>query len=348
MNNYKKYLFYISAIIFSGLSSLFLINSTVDTLWYFGGNKFFPENYSFNERLSKVNLYLKSPAKFNCIILGSSRVTLLDAEKIENDDCFNFSFSDGMPSEFVYYSHYIKKYGRLPEKLIIGVDARFYSRKEIPPNVPRFVKTLDLPPSFFKSYLSYDVLDFTIRTLQKKPPRQRYYTQELKGDLLPGTKNYQPPECFTPYGFGDPYTDKNIHYISSIKNILKARVVIGYIAPVSAWDMLPLMEDGELESYMTTMYALSKEFDRFYDFSIPSELTMRTDNNYDGHHFSKMANNEIANVLNEKKSTVGLALHTLSYEEYRNIFISAMRKFLNNIGTRKRSHWGCPHRSAVR
>lgn len=347
MNDYKKYISLLSAIVLFVLSSIFLINATVDTLWYFGGNKFFPENYSFNERLSKVNLYLKSPVKFDCIILGSSRVTLLDADEIENNNCFNFSFSDGAPSEFVYYSNYIEKYGHLPDKLIIGVDARFYSRKEAAPNVPGFVKNLNLPPNFLKSYLSYDVLDFSIRTLQKKPPRRRYYTQELKGDLLPGTKNYQPPECFTPDGYGDPYTNKNIHYITSIKNILKARVVIGYIAPISAWDMLPLMEDGEIESYLHTMYTLSKEFDQFYDFSMPSELTMRTDNNYDGHHFSKSANNKIASVLNGQKFNFGLALHELSYKEYKHIFTIAMRDFLKDTNIKK-SHWACPHRSAVR
>jgi len=338
----------VSVIVSIALAMVLIVNSVVDTLWYFGGNKLFPENYSFNERLSKVNLYLMSPAEFDCIVLGSSRVTLLDAKKIAESNCFNFSFSDGTPHEFVYYSKYIKKYGRLPDKLIVGIDMRFYSRKDAAPNVPEFVKTLDLPPPFIKPYLSFDGLDFTIRTLKKDPPRLRYYTDELIGDLLPGTKDYVPPECFTPDGFGDSYSSKNIHYISKIKKILQANTVIGYVAPVSAWDMLPLLEDGELESYIDLVYQLSKEFEQFYDFTVPSKLTTRTDNNYDGHHFNRLANNEIAAILNGKKSTAGLALHELSFKEYKYAFITAMHDFSNKVGARKKSSWACSHRSAIR
>ncbi len=347
-NKYKKYTAYSFFIISTGLLLVLLINSLVDTLWYFGGNKLFAENYSFNERLSKLNQYLVEPGRFDCIVFGSSRVTMLDVRNIENNSCFNFSFSDGNPREFVYYAEYIKKYGRLPDKLIIGIDARFFSRQHINFNVPDVVKKLHRPANFIRPYLSFDVLDFTIRTLQKKPPKRRYYTDELIGDILPGTADYNPPPCFTPDGFGEPYTNKNINYISRIKRILQAKSVIGYVAPISAWDMLLLIEDGELDSYISLIYELSKEFDQFYDFSVPSIMTARTDNNFDGHHFSRQANNKIAEVLNGRASEPGLPLHELSYKEYKRIFTAEMLNFSKRTGKRQPASWSCPHRSAIR
>ena len=345
---YKKYTIILSMLTVTGLALVLLFNSIIDTLWYFEGNKLFDENYSFNERFAKVNQYLINAKQYNCIIFGSSRVTLLDANKIEGYKCFNFSFSDGTPEEFIYYAKYIKKYGRLPEKLIIGIDARYYSRKDSQPNVPEFVTALETPPIFIKPYLSFGVLDFSIRTLQRKPPRLRYYNAKLIGDLLPYAPHYTPPECFTPDGFGRPYTSKNIHYISRLKTILQAKSVVGYVAPISAWDMLPLMEDGEIDSYIKLIYSLSKEFEAFYDFSLPSSFTKRTDNNYDGHHFTRAANNEIAHIINGYKSEFGLPLHKLSYEAYKHRFKTAMLEFVSEAGKRKKSAWSCPHRSAVR
>ncbi len=345
---YKKYTILFSTLTVMGLVSVILFNSIIDTLWYFGGNKLFDENYSFNERFAKVNHYLMAAKSYDCIIFGSSRVTLLDANKIDGYKCFNFSFSDGTPEEFIFYAKYIKKYGRIPDKLIIGIDARYYSRKSSQPNVPEFVIALDYPPVFIKPYLSFDVLDFSIRTLQKKPPRLRYYDAELIGDLLPNAPYYKPPECFTPDGFGRPYTGKNIQYISRLKEILQAKSTVGYVAPISAWDMLPLIEDGEINSYIELVYDLSREFDMFYDFSAPSAFTKRTDNNYDGHHFTRDANNKIAYKLNGYESEFGLSLHKLSYEAYKRAFEGAMLMFEKEVGERKKSDWDCPHRSAVR
>lgn len=347
-SGHSQYLKIILVLILFSLVLVFGVNYFVDPLWYFGGNKLFPENYSFNERFSKTNEYIKEPKKYDCIILGSSRVTLLDADKISGYTCFNFSFSDGNPSEFVEYSKYIRKFGNKPKLVIIGIDSRFYSRKKYKTIVPDFVKLLDLPPTVFKSYLSVNSFKFSILTLLRKPPQHRYYTENLIGDVLPGTKDYQPPDCFTLEGFGLPFTDKNTHFLTNIQEILQADVFVAYVAPISAWDMMPLLEDSEIDSYTALMYQISKLFDRFYDFSVPSELTKRTDNNYDGHHFRRNSNDEIANILNGETVKYGLAVHSMSFTEYKRTFISALENFSETLENTGKSSWNCSHRTAVR
>ncbi|MFV1982132.1 MAG: hypothetical protein ACC657_01215 [Thiohalomonadales bacterium] len=347
-DKHNKYLIITTVLILLSLTFIYVFNYFLDPLWYFGGNKLFPENYSYNERFSKVNEYIKNTKNYNCIILGSSRVTLLDAKKISGFKCFNFSFSDGNPEEFIAYSKYIRKFGNKPKLTIIGVDARFYSRVKHKVIVPEFVTKLELPPKSFKTYLTFSALNFSIRTLLHKPPQHRYYTDELVGAIIPGTKNYDPPSCFTLEGFGLPYTDTNIHYLESIKRILQSDAFIGYVAPISAWDMLPLIEDGELSSYSETMYKISQKFDRFYDFSVPSKLTERTDNNYDGHHFSREANDQLANILNGGPVKYGVSVHNVTLNNYKQSFNAAVTQFKNKHKNRGKSSWDCRNRSAVR
>ncbi len=345
---HKKYIKVTIFFIVSALVAVFSFNYYIDPLWYFGGNKLFPENYSFNERFSKVNEYLKNAKDYDCILLGSSRVTLLDAKKITGYNCFNFSFSDGNPEEFIAYSKYIRRYGKKPKLSIVGIDARFFSRLKHKTIVPDFVNQLKLPPLSLKSYLSFNTLNFSLRTILRKPPQHRYYTNELIGDILPGTKNYQPPKCFTLEGFGLPYTSTNIHYLTKVKAELKPDLFIAYVAPISAWDLIPLLEDGKLNSYIQTMFQISKQFDRFYDFSIPSELTTRTDNNYDGHHFSRATNDKIAKVLSSGNLQYGVDVHAISLSEYQQKYTDAVVGFSKTLQNIDKSSWKCRNRTAMR
>lgn len=345
---HKKYLLTLFKIVFFVVFLMFLINILIDPLWYFYGNKLFNENYSFNERFSKVNQYLKKSQEYDCVLFGSSRVTLLNSNDINEYNCFNFSFSDGTPNEYVEYAKYVKKYGGNLNRAIVGIDMRFFSRENKETFVPDFVKSLDYPPNFIKSYLSLNSIDFSIRTLFRNAPQYRYYNAQLIGDVLPGTKGYQPPPCFTLEGFGIPYNPDKIQYLEDIKSILQAKSFTGYVAPISAWDMMPLLEDGQLDSYLYLVYTLAKTFDQFYDFSIPSVMTERTDNNYDGHHYTPRANNVVIEALNGQKGSTGLAVHEMNYADYQRAFKAAMHTFKKKIGLRKKSSKSCSQRSANR
>lgn len=51
--------------------TVFAVNWFIDPLWFSGGNKLFPQNYVWNERQSKVNLYLEDVDAYDCIIFGA-------------------------------------------------------------------------------------------------------------------------------------------------------------------------------------------------------------------------------------------------------------------------------------
>ena len=117
----------ISVFIAAALTIIFAVNSAVDPLWFHGGNRLFPENYSFNERHAKTNHFMRDPKAYDCIVFGSSRLTLFDEREIDGFNCFNFSISDGRPDEFVNFAEYVSRFGNNINLVIVGVDARILS-----------------------------------------------------------------------------------------------------------------------------------------------------------------------------------------------------------------------------
>lgn len=324
-----RYLLKLAATISVLSSTVLLVNWFVDPLWYVQGNQFFPQNYSFNERYAKVNLFLKIPEQFDCILFGSSRTTLLDAAKIRSHRCYNFSYSDGSPREFVDYAKYIKSFGRTLDLVIVGVDGRYFSRKTRTYRTLDFVKELKRPPFVIKTYLSVDAFLLSVRTLLQDAPHPRYYADNFVGDVLQSAPDFVPPTCFSTEGYGRPYRLEDDNFYRTLRLVFPDAEFIGYVTPISAWDMLAPYRDNTLPTYLKTIYRLSALFDKFYDFSVPSNVTKRVENTYDGHHYSRAVNDRIAAIVSDSRPDFGMSLHDRSYVEYKIQFDRAMQAFVS-------------------
>ena len=235
---FLTYLFFFLCGAFCILLPVFLVNSIIDPLWYHGGNSLFDSNFVFNERISKVNQYLRDPNKYDCIIFGSSRTTLLNENNIDDFTCYNFSFSGGLLNEFEYYARYINKFGKEPKLAIIAIDSfSFYRNRDPLDFLPAFVLQLQKPINSIKAYLSLDVLDFSLRTLLGKSPYPRYYTSDLTGAILPGTKPYSIPECISVDPLAKAFVPEKVSTIEELRNIWPNAEFKGFVSPISSWDI---------------------------------------------------------------------------------------------------------------
>lgn len=274
---------------------------------------------------------MREPKSWDCILFGSSRVTLFDERTIPGYHCFNFSFSDGRPTEFSVFAQYIRKFGAPPRLVVVGVDARNLSRPKISQELPDFVRQMERPPGPLKTYLSWSALNFSLRTMLRHAPRRRYYDGELVGDILPGVPPYTPPKCYSDREYGKNFHLKyEPHYLAVKKAFPQARFV-GYVAPISAWDMSMLIQDGSLDSYIEIMYTMAQHFDAFYDFTVVSPITERFDNTYDGHHYDRETNHLMSQQMFRGEPGFGLAVHEMSLAEYRRVYATALRDYVRRV-----------------
>ena len=324
---FVAYLLWTGAIVTALLGATLTLNAVIDPLWYFSGNTIFPENYAFNERLAKSNRLLQDPAAYDCLILGSSRVTLLDEELIAGHNCFNYAFSGGRPAEFVAFARFARAFSVAPSLVIVGVDGEgLAAAPGDQPTVPEFVRALERPPVVWQSYLSIDVLNFALRTLRRKSPLPRYYTGELKGAILPSHPRYVPSKDAHSGETPGPFSLQKSYLYLQIRAALPAATYVGYVPPRSAWWVAEIDRRGNLD-YLDAIHATAQFFDRFYDFSVPSLITADPSRTYDGSHYMSDVNRTIAGILNGGRPSFGLDVSRLDRDTYRQQFKSAARAF---------------------
>ncbi|HEY9301247.1 MAG TPA: hypothetical protein VIQ31_33770 [Phormidium sp.] len=81
----SKFSFLVFGCVTAGvLGTIGTLNYLVDPLWYSSGNRLTGENFPFNERISKTNLFLRSNTQdYDCLIVGSSRVIALNSSEFK-------------------------------------------------------------------------------------------------------------------------------------------------------------------------------------------------------------------------------------------------------------------------
>ena len=270
----------------------FAINCLVDPLWYLRGNVLTGVNYPFNERQAAIIRLLPRLTDYDCLIIGTSRASLLPEEKIERYRCYNLSMSDGQPPEYLLYAKYLRARGFDPRLVIVDIKRAEFLGPAQAVELPDFIRSGAAPPSIFASYLSLDALDFSIRTLRGDAPHHRYYDSDFRAQLEVRSKRhrYDPkgpikpqPEPF------DVHAERVAAYVELRRQFPEARA-IAYIPPESAWRIAAFGLTGQLDAYLAAIGQIAAAYDEFLDFSIPSVLTEGKDGTYDGSHYARSAN----------------------------------------------------------
>ena len=314
------------------LGSVAGINWLIDPLWYSHGNILTGKNFTFNERITKTNLFLRTKDKVNydCIILGSSRVTALRPSNFGERKCFNYALKGGEIPDFVNYAEALKNEGVDPKTVYIGVDGLNFVEKERKKQEPVTFDTLRTK-SFLEAYLSADVLLFSAMTLLGvSPDPGNYYDQDFE------PVDFSHPPVYTP-DFYKPASPQrcdlsSVETFIGLRNIFPNAKFVGYVPPISAWGMINDTYGRNLmDCHLLAFHQLAQSYDVMYDFSAPSEITKNPDNTFDGSHYSVMVNNQIADILQgESDPDFGIRVDEYDFDEYRSLYRQKLKDFLAN------------------
>jgi len=110
---------------FAGIQSLVaLFNFVIDPLWCFNHtNAWNGKQIGFNERLQKTNLVTFRDFRYRSILIGSSRVAVLNQNDFEGMNAFNYAAVTMIPEEYGDYIRYAaQRNGRGFENVILGMD----------------------------------------------------------------------------------------------------------------------------------------------------------------------------------------------------------------------------------
>lgn len=290
------------------------VNLLVDPLWLLRGNVVTGVNFAFNERVAKMNRFLPRMKEYDCVIIGSSRATLLPERQIRGYRCFNLAFSGGRINEFLLYGAYLRARGFAPSLLIVGVDPYNFFGPMPDPDMPDFIRTGSDPPSLLRSYLSLDALGFSIRELEGDSPHHRYYDRDLNCRILARAREYLPPRVLTPMPEHSLAEVERAALYVQLRQMFPTARAIGYVPPISAWTMARISLSGDLDGYLTALGRVAAAFDEFLDFGIPNTITATPTDTYDGSHYSEAVNAHIAAALQTGQPDPGVDWHRVDGE----------------------------------
>jgi len=301
------------------------LNLAVDPLWYGAGNRLTGRNYEFNERVSKPNLFLQSPAAYDCIILGSSTSTIVRPSLLQPHRCFNLAFSAGKVGEFLAYAQWLKAQGARPSLVIVGTDyVNFDPRGDKQLDVPDFVAYGQPPPPRWKSYLSLDALLWSTLAVLDQSPYPKFYDERFEVQVRDDAGTFEPEGLELAPRTLEP---ARVALFRQLRDIFPQARFVGWMPPLSAWHVAELERVGVLPDYLRSLHALTSVYDELYDFALPSDVTTRRETTYDGRHFGNEVNERLTRRLGGHEDTFGVRVSELTLKAYGALYAERLRAF---------------------
>jgi hypothetical protein len=334
---HSRYLVIVALTIAVLTGGVLAVNFIVDPLWFYQGNRLADYNHHFNERYSKLNVFLQDPEKYDCLILGSSTATLLNGKKIDGYTCHNVSFSRARLKEYTDYLRFMKQYMNGVKLVVVGFDGYLLVDKgsEEDQRTPAFLKNNGPLPSAFRAYIGLGPFTASIKNLLNYTVSGRYYDKSFSARLNPSAGRYRPEDEGFDANFQQRFshalgkfdTDK-LRHIRELRALAPDAKFVAYVPPIAAQYIAYLKLEKKLNGYLEAMYRSAEEFDAFYDFTVPSDFTKNPSNTNDGMHYTREINDEIAATIVDGNARFGIDVKNAALADYRRKMVEATNAFI--------------------
>ena len=309
------------------------MNYLIDPLWYVHGNQITGQNFLFNERVAKINLLNRTvgDSGYDCLILGSSRVTALRPSQLVGQRCFNLSLKGAEVAEFVVYARYARDAGLMPKTVYVSVDDfNFVEKKE---TERRTHPHAEGSASILHAFFSADVMMFSLMTLAGISPDPHMYLDSAYEAVEWGGLRYAKPELTDKVDIHCNLGRVDTYHV--LREVFPDSMLVGYAPPMTPWHKLSdVYSRGVLDCVAAAYHGVAARYDRFFDFTFPTTLTESRMVSYDGSHFSPAANDLVAAQLSGQRSDLAIDVKSLSLDAYQSSVRASLKAFLDRHGRR--------------
>jgi hypothetical protein len=309
------------------LGAMGLLNYLVDPLWFFGGNKLQPRNFSWDERIARLARFNDSDRDFDCYIFGASRVGMMNEHAIKGHNCFMISFENASPRELIAYARYIKRNAkREPDLVVVGVDDFDFIDQADADNVPQEIREGGVP-HFWDYYFSRDVTAWSIKTLLDQSPKARYFGKDLTAQIRADAGTMPVLRLTLKPGQKWHMSLNSVAQYAKFRQIFPKAHLAAYATPVAADKIAQFKEMGLLPFYLQALQKTSAQFDEMYDFSIPSQITANPKLTYDGSHYQPSVSGQIAAAIQHHEPSFGIVLSGRTLEDITRLYTDRLETY---------------------
>jgi len=321
------YLTTLTLLVAAVLGAMGLLNYLVDPLWFFGGNKLQPRNFSWDERIARLARFADSDRDYDCYIFGASRVGMMNERAFKGRSCFMVSFESASPRELIAYAQYIKRNAkREPDLVVVGVDDFDFIDQADENNVPQEVLRNEVP-RFWDYYFSRDVTTWSIKTLLDQSPKARYFGKDLTGQVRANAGTMPVLRLALKPGQKWHMSLNSVAQYAKFRQVYPKAHLVAYATPVAADKIALFKQTGLLPFYLEALQKTSAQFDEMYDFSIPSVITSNPKLTYDGSHYQPAVSDRIAAAIQKHEPAFGIMLTRRPLEEITRLYADRLELY---------------------
>lgn len=333
---FGRYLAVLGLLVCLLIAQVWYGNAIADPYWYFGGNRTGGPSYAFKARDAKWNrLHANPPGRFDCLISGSSRAMTLDPNAFEGYRCFNFAAEAATLPESVALAGRFARVAASTRLVIQTVDNFDVEQSACELGRGRLAEwSGERRIRWLERYISIDVLRYA-RRIARGEARGIGYDARWSPVLDPFTPHqpdWEKLAAALAQGVRTSdqiYTNDCLDAIDELRAHFPEAQLTGYVSPISADLILRMFIEGKLAHHLDGMYEAASRFDSFYDFAIPSELTIRMQDTWDGSHYAPGISAALARTLLGGSGGPGISLEGLSREAYEQLYARAIRQVID-------------------
>lgn len=182
----KKFIIKVSGFAVFCAIFMILVSTIIDPYNVFHINNIRDNGVEPNKNYIKMTYILENPNKYDALMFGSSRVGVIHTENISGENCYNMTYSEGIPAEHLDNIKTLIKEQVPVQKIYLGVDSLSYTTDP----AKHLKEQLRSPYEYLKSH----PIDFITM----------YLDASVAFDSLETTKAYTPQENFAEnfYNYG--------------------------------------------------------------------------------------------------------------------------------------------------
>lgn len=260
-----------------------------------------------NKNFIKTSYVIHHPDKFDSFMFGSSRVSAIHTDTLEDYRCYNMTYSEGVPKEHLQNLQVMIKHGVIPKMVIIGldnisfmVDPQLHVGSRIRAPYP---VSLTEWPGFYLEYLEPIMAVDSLKTTLSGD-RSVAYNEDLfevgwdidyvSGSAIDWSQAQANWEIY--YENRTPETLEEIRQLKELCDENGIRLIL-FTNP-----MHPLTYEKTVENGYAEFLEGLAEISDFYNFSGYNDVTMNNENYLETSHYKAHVGDMIMDVIFRGKS----------------------------------------------
>lgn len=255
-----------------------------------------------NKNYIKVKYILANPDKFDTLLFGSSRAGVIHVENIEDEKCYNMSYSEGLPCEYLMNLETLTSNGVIPKKVYISLDSLGYTiDPESHYNTMRYpyekLDTKSFVQMYFQPNMAFDSLDTIASTRDQRMENYSdiFYNCGWWCDYGVDTLSEEDLIGMMPYIGGEKFYDENLEAIQGIKDLCDEYGI------EACFFTNPMFEVTYRASVEKDYYKFLKDIAKitdFWNFSSLNDVTTNLDCFFDSSHYTPEVGDMLMEIIN--------------------------------------------------